>query len=141
MITAIVFDFGRVISAQKPPYLFQGCEEELGLAPDTINQIMFASRDWQEALQGRKTLAQFWQAIGTELGLKAPGEIDDFRRRYRADEEVNESVLDLIRRLYDQYKLAVLSNYPPGLTQWLADWRILDFFDVVLLSRIRLRSR
>ena len=42
-IEAIIFDFGRVISVQKPMSLFLGYEEELGLEPSTINPIMFGS--------------------------------------------------------------------------------------------------
>jgi HAD superfamily hydrolase (TIGR01509 family) len=30
--------------------------------------------------------------------------------------------------------LAVLSNSPPGLARWLADWEILDLFNVVVCS-------
>ncbi len=33
MIEAVIFDFGRVISAQKPMDLFRGYEEELGCHP------------------------------------------------------------------------------------------------------------
>jgi HAD superfamily hydrolase (TIGR01509 family) len=42
--------------------------------------------------------------------------------------------LDLIRRLHGSYKLAVLSNSPPGLLRWLTDWGILELFDVVFCS-------
>jgi len=134
VIKAVIFDFGRVISAQKPPSLFQTYERDLGLAPDTINTIMFQSEAWEEALLGRTTEAEFWQAIGPELGLKTAAEIEAFHRRYHADEAVNEGVLHLIRRLHGRYKLAVLSNSPPGLTRWLDSWKILDLFHVVFCS-------
>ena len=134
MIKAIIFDFGRVISAQKPSSLFRSYEDELGLEPGTINSIMFDSEAWQEALVGRKTAEEFWHEIGPELGLNSVDEVDAFRHRYRADEEINQGVLDLILRLHGNYKLAVLSNSPPGLAQWLADWKMLNFFDVVFCS-------
>ncbi len=136
MIKAIIFDFGRVISAQKPPSLFRSYEEELGLEPGTLNLLMFDSQAWQDALVGRKTAAEFWQAIGPRLGLDTPAEIEAFRLRYHADEAINEGVVDLIRRLRwkGRYKLAVLSNSPPGLRRWLADWGVLDLFDVVFCS-------
>jgi putative hydrolase of the HAD superfamily len=135
-IKAIIFDFGRVISAQKPPSLFRGYEEELGLEPGAINPIMFGSQAWQDALVGRKTTKEFWHAIGPQLELHTPDAIDEFRHCYHADETVNEGVLDIIRRLHRQgrYKLAVLSNSPPNLSQWLADWGLLDLFDVVFCS-------
>ena len=134
MITAIIFDFGRVISAQKPLSLFRGYEDELGLEPGTINFIMFDSEAWQDALVGRKTVEEFWHEIGPELGLNSVDEVDAFRHRYRADEEINQGVLDLIHRLHGNYKLAVLSNSPPGLAQWLAEWNVLHPFDVVFCS-------
>ncbi len=134
MIKAIIFDFGRVISAQKPPSLFRSYEDRLGLESGTINSIMFDSEAWREALVGRKTAEEFWHEIGPELGLNSVNEVDAFRHRYRADEEINEGVLNLISRLYGNYKLAVLSNSPPGLSQWLADWNVLNFFEVVFCS-------
>lgn len=134
MIKAVVFDFGRVISAMKPRTLFEQYEQDLGLAPGTLNPIMFGSPFWQDTLLGRKTAEEYWHAIGPELGLNTPEEVDAFRHRYHADEELNEDVLALIRQLHGKYQLAVLSNAPPGLEQWLADWEILDLFDVVLCS-------
>ena len=134
MIKAVIFDFGRVISAQKPMALFQGYEQELGLVPGVLNRVMFGSEAWDEVLVGRKDLDEYWLEIGPELGLHTPQEIQTFRQRYFADEAINEGVLELIRQLHGRYKLAVLSNAPPRLTKWLADWDILHLFDVVVCS-------
>ncbi len=134
MIKAIIFDFGRVISAPKPTSLFRSYEDELELAPGMLNRIMFGSDAWQEVLLGRITADDYWHEIGPALGLRTPEEIDTFRRRYFADEAINVGVLDLIRQLHGHYKLAVLSNSPPGLEEWLADWEILGLFDVVVCS-------
>ena len=134
LIKAVIFDFGRVISAQKPVSLFRAYEKELGLAPDTINQIMFESQAWQDALVGTKSSKKFWQAIGPELRLASREMIDVFRKRYHADESIDRGVLSLIRQLHGRYKLAVLSNSPPGLAKWLSAWGIFDLFDVVYCS-------
>ena len=134
MIKAIIFDFGRVITAQKPLSLFRSYEINLGLDPDTINSIMFDSQAWQDALLGRKTTEEFWHLIGPELGLNTADEVNRFRRRYHADEAINEAVLDLIRKLRGHYKLAILSNAPPDLTRRLADWEMRDLFEVVFCS-------
>jgi putative hydrolase of the HAD superfamily len=121
-IKAVIFDFGRVISAQKPMSLFWGYEEELGIAPGTLNPIMFGSPAWEDALVGRN--------------LHTPEAIDAFRQRYRADEALNEGVAELIHTLHAEgrYKLAVLSNSPPGLAHWLDEWGLLALFDVVFCS-------
>jgi len=134
MIKAVIFDFGRVISAQKPPSLFRRYERELGLEPDTINRLMFDRRAWQNALLGRLTEAQYWEAVGPDLGLTAQSELDAFRRRYRRDEAINTAVVNLIRRLHGRLKTAVLSNAPRGLEEWLKEWKIRELFDVVFCS-------
>ena len=134
MIKAVIFDFGRVISAQKPMALFRRYEQELGLAPGVLNRVMYGSEGWNEVLVGRKDLNEYWLEIGPALGLHTREEIGAFRQRYLADEEINKDVLSLINRLHGRYKLAVLSNAPPGLTRWLADWDILHLFDVVICS-------
>mgnify|MGYP001816880166 FL=1 len=134
MIKAVIFDFGRVISTQKPMALFEGYEQELGLAPGVLNRVMFGSEAWDEVLVGRKNLDEYWLEIGPELGLHTRQEIHAFRYRYFADEAINEGVLESILQLHGRYKLAVLSNAPPRLTKWLADWDILHLFDVVVCS-------
>jgi putative hydrolase of the HAD superfamily len=134
MIKAIIFDFGRVISSQKPLSLFRAYEKDLGLARDSLNRIMFDSPYWRQTLLGRKTADEFWSAIGPELGLTSLAEIDEFKHRYDADESINPAVLTLIQQLHGRYKLAILSNSPPGLTNWLADWGIRDLFDEIFCS-------
>jgi epoxide hydrolase-like predicted phosphatase len=134
VIRAIVFDFGRVISAQKPESLFRGYEDDLGLAPGSINEIMFQSRAWQETLEGRRSDEAFWLAVGPALGLRTREAVLAFRARYRADEKVNPEVEALIRRLRGRYRLAVLSNAPAGLAGWLLDWGMIDCFQVVFCS-------
>ena len=134
MIKAFIFDFGRVISSQKPLSLFRSYENDLGLAPESLSQIMFSSPLWQEALLGRKTAKEFWYSIGPELRLQSHKEIDEFRRRYHSDESINNEVLNIIQQLHNRYKLAVLSNSPPGLDRWLADWGIIELFDVIFCS-------
>lgn len=134
MIKAVIFDFGRVISAPKPPSLFRRYERELGLKPDTINTIMFDSQAWQDALTGLRTETQFWEAIGPELGLNSRVEIDSFRRRYRCDEAINPGITELILHLRAHHKTAILSNSPPGLGRWLDDWGISDLFETVFCS-------
>ena len=131
MIKAVIFDFGRVISTPRPAALFASYEDHLGIARGSINRIMFDSPAWQEALVGRRTLKAFWYDIGPSLGLDTPDAVDAFRRRYYGDEAVNPEVLDLIRALHGSYRLAVLSNHPPGLDRWLADWDIRRYFDIV----------
>jgi putative hydrolase of the HAD superfamily len=134
MIKAVVFDFGRVISAQKPASLFRGYEEELGLVPGKLNRVMFGNPSWQEVLLGHRSSDDYWREIGPMLGLDDPEAIQAFRQRYFSDESIDPGVESLLQGLHGRYKLAVLSNSPPGLSRWLAEWDILDLFDVLVCS-------
>lgn len=134
MVRAVVFDFGRVISAQKPECLFRRYEQDLGLPPGSINEIMFGSKAWHETLVGCKSEEAFWLEIGPSLGLHTRQAALDFRERYRADERLNPDVRDLVRRLHGRFRLAVLSNAPAGLSRWLQEWEMLDLFQVVFCS-------
>ena len=130
-IKAVIFDFGRVISAARPDAVFERYEDELGLTRGSINRIMFEAPAWQAALVGRLTMADYWHRIGPSLGLATPDAVERFRRRYYGDEAVDRDVLRLIQTLHGHFRLAVLSNHPPGLGPWLEDWGVHRYFDVV----------
>jgi putative hydrolase of the HAD superfamily len=95
---------------------------------------MFACSDWEDALLGRKTMTEYWTAVGPRLGLNSPELIEAFRRRYYGDEKINAHVIKLIRRLAGRCKLAICSNYPSGLDAWLSEWEIDNLFEVVFCS-------
>lgn len=134
MIHAIIYDFGRVITAAKPASLFRQYEEELGLAAGVLNRTMFGSSTWQDLLIGRCTKDAYWSEVGPQLGLTSQEAIAAFRRRYRDDEAVNTGVVELIRQQRGRFRLAVLSNAPPGLIDWLEEWGLAELFDVVVCS-------
>ncbi|MDJ0624325.1 MAG: HAD family phosphatase [Desulfocapsaceae bacterium] len=134
MVKAFIFDFGRVISAQKERGLFHTYEKDLGITTDTINSIMFDSPHWQAALLGKISMTQYWQTIGSELNLNSAAEISAFQQRYYDDECINEEVLKLLTTLHERYRLAILSNHPVGLREWLGDWQIEHLFEVIICS-------
>ena len=134
MIRVLLFDFGRVISAPKPRSLFHRYEKELGLEPDTINTIMFESPLWQQALTGMLAMDKYWAAIGPQLNLFSQSAIQRFQKKYFEDERVNLAVLDIIEQVSKTFKLAIVSNHPPGLMQWLEAWNIDHLFKMVICS-------
>lgn len=134
MIKACIFDFGRVISAQKDKGLFHTYENDLGLEPDTINTIMFDSPHWQAALVGKISMNQYWQAVGPELNLQSAADITAFQQRYFDDERINKGVFELLTTLHGKYRLVILSNHPVGLRDWLADWQLIELFETIVCS-------
>jgi epoxide hydrolase-like predicted phosphatase len=134
MIKAILFDFGRVITSQKPKSLFDCYEVELNLLPGTINDLMFESPFWEKALVGEIDMDTYWQAIGPQLNLHSPEAVSAFQKRYYLDEKINPDTFELLELLIKQYQLAVVSNHPPGLGQWLKQWDIHWLFEQVICS-------
>ena len=134
MIRGLLFDFGRVITGQKPADLFRSYERDLRLPPGSLNRIMFDSPLWEQALIGKLEMAQFWRLIGSQLNLDTASKVEAFRRRYYEDETINTEMLDLIRSLTGSYRLGIVSNHPPGLEEWLRKWQILELFDTVVSS-------
>ncbi|MGQ9483652.1 MAG: HAD family hydrolase [Desulfosoma sp.] len=131
---AVLFDFGRVISAPKPASLFESYERDLKLPLGCLNRIMFDDPAWEDTLLGRRSLDEYWAIIGTRLGLRDAEAVAAFRARYDADERPNTPVITMIHNLYGRVGLAILSNAPRGLSAWLERWGILSLFDAVICS-------
>ncbi len=134
MIGSLLFDFGRVISAPKPAELFHTYEHDLGLHSGTINRIMFDSPLWEQALVGELQMEEYWRAIGAELNLDSPESIEAFRTRYYSDEKINHEVVSLIKTLEGRCRMGIVSNHPPGLQEWLAEWQLPALFETVVCS-------
>ncbi|ROR02900.1 HAD family hydrolase [Desulfosoma caldarium] len=131
---AVLFDFGRVISAPKPASLFESYERDLKLPLGSLNRIMFDDPVWEDTLLGRRSLNEYWETMGPRLGLRDATAVAAFRARYDADEKPNTPVIAMIQNLHGRVALGVLSNAPRGLTAWLERWRVLSLFDVVVCS-------
>lgn len=131
---AVLFDFGRVISAPKPASLFESYERDLKLPRGSLNRIMFDDPAWEDTLLGRRSLDEYWAIMGARLGLPDAEAVAAFRVRYDADERPNTPVIAMIRNLYGRVALAVLSNAPRGLSAWLERWGMLSLFDAVICS-------
>lgn len=131
---AVLFDFGRVISAPKPASLFESYERDLKLPLGSLNRIMFDDPVWEDTLLGRRSLDEYWELMGTRLGLRDAAAVAAFRARYDADERPNTPVIAMIQNLHGRVALAVLSNAPRGLAAWLERWGVLSLFDAVVCS-------
>jgi epoxide hydrolase-like predicted phosphatase len=134
-IKAVIFDLGGVLVRTEFPEVRQRLEERLGFAPGTLGRQIWGGETWELAQSGQITYEEYWQRIGSALGLATQEEITSFRREYFSGDRLDEELVGLIEELRGRYKIGLLSNAPDRLETWLAEeWGITDLFDAVVYS-------
>ncbi len=112
---AVVFDIGGVLEVPTDTDLDGRWERRLGLRPGEFFQRLRRSGLGREANLGRRSAAEFAQALGRLYGLDEPttdellAELWDW---YVG--ELNTEMADYFRRLRPRYRTAILSNAAEG---------------------------
>jgi len=134
-IGAVIFDLGGVLLRTTSQEVRSRLEEELGLAPGTLDERIWGTPDWKLAEVGAITYDEYWKRVGASLGLSTPEEISAFREQYFSEDHVDQELVDLIGQLRSRYKIGLLSNAPDRLGDWLEEnWQIEHLFDAVVYS-------
>lgn len=144
-ISAIIFDFGEVLTAPLDTANGDKKREEmarqLGMPAEQVWEYLFegeAARDW---MTGQLNWEEFWTRVLGPRGLTTPAEIEAFAENFRSYADgLNPAILVLIGELRKRYKLAILSN-----ASWTVEEleKILysdfglpdDLFNIVITSR------
>ena len=112
---AVVFDIGGVLEVPTDTDLDGRSERRVGLRPGEFFQRLRRSGLGREANLGRRSAAEFAQALGRLYGLDEPttdellAELWDW---YVG--ELNTEMADYFRRLRPRYRTAILSNAAEG---------------------------
>ena len=110
MITAVVFDYGGVLT--QPPY--DGIvryEAELGLPPDTLRAFLREGHAvYDRFLTGQLAGRDFMQAIGTHVQEAHGVEIDLGGLAAAMAFDVEPRMIDLLHELHGTVKLGILTN-------------------------------
>ena len=142
MLKGIIFDFGGVFTKTQPrEAVLRHCETELGLARNSLTELLFAGSHWQAVSTGNISTAEYWQYICNKLDNKVPAALEPLKYNPFAYEKLNQRMISLGRRLHRHYKTALLSNATPYLDTLLAEHGLVNIFDVVVnSSRVGLRK-
>lgn len=134
-IQAVIFDLGGVLLRTSSPEVRARLEEEVGLAPGTLDQHIWGGTDWELAEVGAITYEEYWRRVGSALGLSTPEEISAFRQQYFSGDQIDQELIELLRELRTRYKIGLLSNAPDTLGRWLEEnWQVKDVFDAIVYS-------
>jgi epoxide hydrolase-like predicted phosphatase len=138
----IIFDFGGVFTRTRSrDVVLQRCEDRLSLSRGTLLSLLFAGEHWWSVSTGKISADDYWQRISEALGDQVPPDLEPFRHNPFAYEELNWTMVDLVRRLYRHYKIGLLSNATPYLEVVLEENGLTDLFDVIVNSaRVGLRK-
>lgn len=131
-IKAIIFDVGGVLVRTADHTGRSTWENRLGLPAGSAEAIVLNSEMGHRAQRGEITHEALWEWVGRSLELG--GELSAFRQDFWRGDSVDEKLVDLIRELRRSYKLAVISNATDALRGTLAEYDLLDKFDVIVGS-------
>ncbi len=131
-IRAVLFDVGGVLVRTFDQSGRRRWEERLGLPPGGAEALVLNSPMGHSAQRGEIGEAALWAWVAERLALDA--ELAAFRADFWRGDRVDETLVDLIRRLRPRYQTAVISNATDGLRNTLEAYGLLGEFDVVVGS-------
>ena len=134
MMKAVIFDYGSVLTRTLDPQPRAAWEEQLGLEPGKLQQIVHNDTSWIEVQCGRLSVEAYWLDVGQQLGLK-PQETARMRSDfYRGDKRNDELVAYIDQVRAAGLQTAVLSNFSKELRDFLVHYTLLDHFDQIAIS-------
>ncbi len=137
MIKAIIFDMGGVFLRQRFAEERRALDAQLGLPPGELGHRLYGGEEWTLARVGDITEDEFWQRVGSKLGLASPTQIRAFQQEYLARDKarLETRLVELARQLREHYQIALLSNATDRLEHFLEEeLGIADLFDLVVNS-------
>ena len=134
LIKAIIFDVGGVLLRTNNHNYRRALEKKWGLKEWESEQIVFNSDMGKKAQLGEITHAELWRWVGNHVGLEN-GDLEEFRHDFWAGDDLDMSLVEMIRQLHGRYQTAILSNYNNDLRRELThDFNIADLFDEIIIS-------
>ena len=139
---AIIFDFGGVFTKTRSRDLvLHRCEDQLGLARGALWGLLFVGEHWWSVSTGKASAEGYWQRICDALGGQVPPALEPFKHNPFAYEELNGTMVALVRRLHRRFKIGLLSNATPYLEVLIEQKGLMDLFDIIVNSaRVGLRK-
>lgn len=132
-IKGIIFDFGDVICFWKTDNLGEARSLALGLPKESIKNIIFdyldaANKGTYHSLQDYFERVKPETPVGVDIVTEVFNEME-------ASASIDQQIVDYITLLKQQYKIALLSNFPKGIENYLANrFHIEHLFDAVVSS-------
>lgn len=141
-IKGIIFDLGGVLVETFEKEFLECASKQLKVSKNKLATII---QQEEPALQrGKITSIEFWHRVCGKLGIEY---LSDkvlqtlWIKPYKKHAKINNEMLKFVKKIRNNYKLAVLSNTIKDHSQINRKRNLFDYFDKVLLSdKVRLRK-
>ncbi|MCJ7676163.1 MAG: HAD family phosphatase [Anaerolineales bacterium] len=133
-VRAVVWDLGGVILRTADWARRSQWEDRLGLPRMQLTRLVFESEASRRATLGQVTDDEVWDSVTTALSLdSATGQ--QLRRDFFADDRIDATLMDFIRRLRARVQVGMITNAWPGVRHALeTTFAIADAFDPLVVS-------
>lgn len=133
-IRAVIWDLGGVLVRTFDRSTRAEWEARLGLEPYDLERAVFAGEVGRQAALGQATAQDVWQAVWAQLDL-GPEQGRELQRDFWRGDDVDQTLIDYIRRLKADYLVGLISNAWPELRRQIEEeWLIQDAFHAMVIS-------
>lgn len=141
-IKGIIFDLGGVLIKEFGSEFIEYAGRKLKTRPEKLRKVI--QKEEGILQRGEETSLQFWHRVCGKLKTECPSDKvlqTLWVKPYKQYVQVKKEMVDFIKRLGKNYKLAILSNTIKEHSQINRKRKLFNYFDKVLLSdEIELRK-
>jgi epoxide hydrolase-like predicted phosphatase len=133
-IKAIIFDLGGVLLRTADFAPREKLAARLEMNRYELEEFIFGGESGNRAQRGEITVQEHWENLRRQINC-SPEEIKDLLDEFFAEDQIDNALIDYIRKLHQSYKTALLSNAWDDLRQVIAEkWHFEDAFDIMIIS-------
>jgi HAD superfamily hydrolase (TIGR01509 family) len=133
-IKAIIFDLGGVLLRTADFAPRERLANRLGMSRHELEMLIFGGESGDRAQKGEISVESHWENLRKQLDT-SPQELTDLVEAFFADDELDLSLVDYVRKLHTTYKTGLLSNAFGDLRLIISErWHFEDAFDDMVIS-------
>jgi epoxide hydrolase-like predicted phosphatase len=133
-VRAVIWDLGGVILRTMDWTRRSQWEDRLGLPRMQLTRLVFESQTSRRATLGQATDDDVWDSVTAALSLD-PATGQQLRLDFFADDRIDATLMDFIRRLRVRVRVGMITNAWAGIRHTLeSSFAIADAFDPLVVS-------
>ena len=131
-IKAVIWDMGGVLLRTNGEESRRELAKEFLVSPDTLYKLVFDSPSAEKATVGLVSEIDHWNAVADALNLSR-NRIQELQDRFWAEDFIDKTLVEFIKKLKQVYKTGLLSNAWSGARQALYqrnDWDLVFHYSM-----------